>query len=106
MYNFTPEFRHLRSACSMVALAVACVSAPAFAQTTPNAATAAPPDVPSAALPSEEQGRTSNASDIVVTGSRIIANGFNAPTPTTVIGEEQIANNAQPNIFTTIQQLP
>jgi outer membrane receptor protein involved in Fe transport len=46
------------------------------------------------------------ASDIVVTGSRISANGFNAPTPTTVVGEDLIQNNAQPNIFTTITQLP
>jgi outer membrane receptor protein involved in Fe transport len=46
------------------------------------------------------------ASEIVVTGSRITTSGFNAPTPTTVIGEEQITANAQPNIFTTIAQLP
>ena len=32
--------------------------------------------------------------------------GFYAPTPTTVLGEEQIAANAQPNVFTTIAQLP
>ncbi|WP_025294505.1 TonB-dependent receptor plug domain-containing protein [Sphingomonas sanxanigenens] len=44
--------------------------------------------------------------DIIVTGSRITTSGFNAPTPTTVIGAEQIANNAQPNIFNTIAQLP
>ncbi|BBD99555.1 TonB-dependent receptor [Sphingobium amiense] len=44
--------------------------------------------------------------NIVVTGSRITTSGFNAPTPTQVIGEEQIANNAQPNIFNTIAQLP
>lgn len=44
--------------------------------------------------------------DIVVTGSRITTSGFNAPTPTTVIGEAQIAANAQPNIFNTIAQLP
>lgn len=44
--------------------------------------------------------------DIVVTGSRITSNGFNAPTPTTMIGTEQIEANAQPNIFTTIAQLP
>jgi outer membrane receptor protein involved in Fe transport len=44
--------------------------------------------------------------EIVVTGSRITASGFTAPTPTTVIGAEDLANNAQPNIFTTIAQLP
>ncbi len=46
------------------------------------------------------------AAEIVVTGSRITTSGFNAPTPTTVIGQEQINANAQPNIFTTIAQLP
>jgi outer membrane receptor protein involved in Fe transport len=45
-------------------------------------------------------------SDIIVTGSRIQSSGFAAPTPTTVIGEEQIQQNAQPNIFNTIAQLP
>ena len=43
---------------------------------------------------------------LIVTGSRITTSGFTAPTPTTVIGEEQIQNNAQPNIFNTIAQLP
>ena len=44
--------------------------------------------------------------DIVVTGSRIVSNGFSAPTPTTVIGAEQLALNAQPNVFNSIAQLP
>jgi outer membrane receptor protein involved in Fe transport len=43
---------------------------------------------------------------VVVTGTRIMTTGFTAPTPTTVIGQEQISKNAQPNIFTTIAQLP
>ena len=46
------------------------------------------------------------AQDIVVTGSRITTSGFTAPTPTTVIDAAAIAANAQPNIFTTIAQLP
>ncbi|RYD26875.1 MAG: TonB-dependent receptor, partial [Lysobacteraceae bacterium] len=47
-----------------------------------------------------------DSGDIVVTGSRIVSNGFAAPTPTTVIGAAQIQGNAQPNVFTTIAQLP
>ncbi|WP_416465436.1 TonB-dependent receptor domain-containing protein [Sphingomonas sp. VDB2] len=79
----------------------------AFALTGPAHAQAAPAQ-PAAVAP---QAQTDDAAaprnaDIVVTGSRITTSGFNAPTPTTVIGEEQIANNAQPNIFTTIAQLP
>ena len=44
--------------------------------------------------------------DIVVTGSRITASGFSAPTPTQVLSYEAITRNAQPNIFTTVSQLP
>lgn len=43
---------------------------------------------------------------VVVTGSRIIADGFNAPTPTTMVSVEQIEQLAQPNIFDSISQLP
>lgn len=94
MHRFSPDRCRLGTAASLFALACALGAAPALAQDTPDVATAAP------------QEQEADASDIVVTGSRIVANGFNAPTPTTVIGEEQIANNAQPNIFNTIQQLP
>jgi iron complex outermembrane receptor protein len=44
--------------------------------------------------------------DVVVTGSRIVSGGFSAPTPTQVLNAESIARNAQPNIFTTVAQLP
>ena len=44
--------------------------------------------------------------DVIVTGSRIRSNGFNAPTPTQVLGAAEIAKNAEPNVFTTIAQLP
>jgi len=44
--------------------------------------------------------------DIVITGSRIVSPNFSAPTPVQAINAEQIAQNAQPNIFTTIAQLP
>jgi iron complex outermembrane recepter protein len=72
----------------------------ALAQTAP----APPPQVSEDTVP---QTRTeAQDSEIIVTGSRIAVSGFNAPTPTTVLGEEQIAANAQPNVFTTISQLP
>ncbi|KZE11858.1 MULTISPECIES: TonB-dependent receptor plug domain-containing protein [Sphingomonas] len=99
MYRFSPDHRRLGTATSLFALAFVLGTSPAVAQDSANVATAAPQEAPAA-----DQDRDS--SEIVVTGSRIVANGFNAPTPTTVIGEEQIANNAQPNIFNTIQQLP
>lgn len=43
---------------------------------------------------------------VVVTASRITSRGFKAPTPTTSISTTDITNMAQPNVFTTITQLP
>ena len=85
---------------SRAAVATMALAGLAQAQTAPapQAQSIAPQDQADAAAP--------RAADIIVTGSRITTSGFNAPTPTTVIGEEQIANNAQPNIFNTIAQLP
>ncbi|MFZ2995826.1 MAG: TonB-dependent receptor [Sphingobium sp.] len=56
--------------------------------------------------PPQSGAQRSNTADIVVTGSRIKASGYTAPTPTTVIDSGAIEANAQPNIFTTIAQLP
>ncbi|MEV5033560.1 TonB-dependent receptor plug domain-containing protein [Sphingobium sp. LMC3-1-1.1] len=67
---------------------------------------AAPPAPAAAPQAQTEDAGAPRSADIVVTGSRITTSGFNAPTPTTVIGEEQIINNAQPNVFNTIAQLP
>jgi outer membrane receptor protein involved in Fe transport len=109
---------HLSGRCQALASAslavlVACaLAAPAAAQSAPAAApaadapVAAPAADATAAAPAPEAAANTQAGDIIVTGSRIISSGFSAPTPTTVIGSEQIANNAQPNIFTTIAQLP
>lgn len=43
---------------------------------------------------------------IVVTGSRIVRDGFNAPTPTTVIGIEEIQKSAPVNIADYVNTLP
>ncbi len=91
------------SATSLVVLAAALCSAPAFAQTAPAPA---PESQEAPATAPQAEPEASDNAQIIVTGTRIMASGFNAPTPTTVIGEEQIASNAQPNIFNTIAQLP
>jgi len=88
---------------SAAALIMVAVAAPAQAQTAPPAESAA---TPSPQAPAAAQPDSDGSKDIVVTGSRITASGFNAPTPTTVIGAADIARNAEPNIFTTIAQLP
>ncbi len=85
-----------------VALAASsALASPALAQAVdPGAApTLAQPTSTSEAPPAEP-------SQIVVTGSRITASGFSAPTPTQVLDAEAIARSAQPNIFTTISELP
>ena len=88
-----PRNQALMSA-GAAALMSVLIAGPALAQSAPT------PKPPSSA------GDDSVVSEIVVTGTRIQTTGFTAPTPTSVIGEAQIQNNAQPNIFATIVQLP
>jgi len=47
-----------------------------------------------------------SANDIVVTGTRIVRNGFQAPTPVSVIGEAEIQSKAPANISTLVNELP
>ncbi|WP_406701403.1 TonB-dependent receptor plug domain-containing protein [Sphingomonas caeni] len=96
MKGFSMDRRMRGTATSLIALAATLTAMPALAQTTP---------APTAAAQSGGQDAEDNGV-ITVTGTRIMSSGFTAPTPTTVIGEDQIANNAQPNLFNTIQQLP
>jgi outer membrane receptor protein involved in Fe transport len=63
------------------------------------AATAAAAQAP----PADSAG---SVEEVVVSASRITAAGFDAPTPTTVLGAEMINQQAQPNLFTAIAQLP
>lgn len=98
---FTPD--RLHHGASLLALAaMASFAGAAQAQTTADAPPAPQTTVPdqAASAAADQEGQ------IIVTGSRIIASGFTAPTPTTVLGEEQIAAIAQPNLFNTIAQLP
>jgi outer membrane receptor protein involved in Fe transport len=56
------------------------------------------PDIP-AATPVE-------LNEIVVTSTRIVRDGYQAPTPTSVIGEEEIAAKAPANIADFVNELP
>lgn len=47
-----------------------------------------------------------NVDEVVVTATRLTAAGFDAPTPTQILGEEQLNQAAHPNIFETVEQLP
>lgn len=44
--------------------------------------------------------------DVVVTGSRIQRTGFNAPTPTTVLGDVELREGARPNIQQVLNDQP
>jgi outer membrane receptor protein involved in Fe transport len=44
--------------------------------------------------------------EVVVTGSRIVRNGYSAPTPTTVLAIEEIQKTAPVNIANFVNQLP
>jgi len=44
--------------------------------------------------------------EIVVTGTRVVRDGYEAPTPVTVVGVEQIERNATANIADFVNQLP
>src|SRR2546430_409494 len=56
--------------------------------------------------PTPPQTAQTPLEEIVVTATRIIRDGYEAPTPTTVLGAEQLQMSAQPNIVTTLTQLP
>ena len=58
-------------------------------------------------LPASAQGAGApNVEAVTVTGSRISIQGYEAPTPVTVIGAEQLARDAHMSIMDTIIQLP
>ena len=59
-----------------------------------------------AAQTAETTADAAGVEEVVVSASRITAAGFDAPTPTTVLGAEMIEQQAQPNLFNAIAQLP
>jgi len=93
----------LMPAASVLALTVAAVPASASDADTP--APQAQVVQPEPASEPAGSGQVAG-NEIVVTGSRIQASGFNAPTPTTVVTEAQLQQTAQPNIYDSVAQLP
>ncbi|MGK6356249.1 TonB-dependent receptor plug domain-containing protein [Sphingomonas sp. DT-207] len=80
---------------SGTALAALAGTAPAWAQT----------EATGSALPQAEQ--ESGGDEVVVTGTRIIRDGFQAPTPLTVMTQEDIQNTSPTNnIADFVNQLP
>lgn len=93
--------RAMLASTGVIALAAG-LAAPAAAQTQPSsAATARIGD------PAPGTGDDTGGPDVVVTGTRIIRDGFQAPTPVTVLTQEEIQNSSPSNnIADFVNQLP
>jgi iron complex outermembrane receptor protein len=61
---------------------------------------------PEAAQDDYVTGETTSVESIVVTGSRIVRDGYQAPSPTSVISSEDIALRAPANVADYVNQLP
>ncbi|MGV3770593.1 MAG: TonB-dependent receptor plug domain-containing protein [Sphingobium phenoxybenzoativorans] len=87
-------------ACSVAASAIAAPAAWAQEKATSGSAAA------QAVLPQQADADEAQTQDIVVTGSRIVRDGFNAPTPISVIGKDQIENRAALSVGAVLQETP
>ncbi|KQS02991.1 TonB-dependent receptor [Sphingomonas sp. Leaf357] len=68
---------------------------------------AAPVAAQTADTPAAETTETPSADDIVVTGTRVVRDGFQSPTPLTVVTREEILNSSPSNnIADFVNQLP
>ena len=67
----------------------------------------APTEVAQAAAPAADAAASSVvAEEVVVTGTRVVCDGYQAPTPVSVIGVEQMQSFASPNIADAVRTLP
>lgn len=100
------RLRALQLNASSIALTALFLAAPANAQT--NARTvddgAAAESAAASAEARSDQGAT--APDIVVTGSRVISDGMNAPTPVTVVSSQQLTAARPGNLAEAVGELP
>jgi iron complex outermembrane receptor protein len=93
MNTFTPGIRLMKARALATTSAIA-LAASAFAA--PHAAMAA--DAPQTAQAPVEE--------IVVTGSRVVRDGYEAPTPVSVMGADQLNNVAATNIADAVRTMP
>lgn len=75
-------------------------------ETDPEPAVAAQTAPPPEIVPAGPQGQAEDIGDIVVTGSRVGRQGFDAPTPTAVIGEEALAQRSPTTIAEALNDIP
>lgn len=69
------------------------LSASAFALTAP-------------ALAQDAQNNNGDVAEVVVTGSRVLSNGNNSPTPLTVVSTQQLLASTPSSVAAALQQLP
>lgn len=97
---------YLKVGVCMAAVAIAAIPGAAIAQVAP------PPNLNASAMQNvdpvqkETADQAAPARDIVVTGTRIIRDGYNAPTPVSVIGAADIAAKAPVNLADFVNQFP
>lgn len=89
---------------SGAACAAMAISGPASAQTDPGDTS---PDAEVAQPAGPDTAEPANREDIVVTGTRVVRDGFQAPTPLTVLTRQDIDNTSPTNnIADFVNQLP
>ena len=87
---------------------VASLAAPAFAQpqAAPAASAAAPTSTATDSASSDEGAARAVASEIIVTGSRIVRDGYTAPTPVTVATTAELSKTTPSSIPDALNKLP
>lgn len=106
MAYFNTRKTYGSSLASVTALATALLlPSNAWAQAAP-AESAEQPSQPAGESAEPQSDASSSEQDIVVTGSRVVRDGFQSPTPLTALGAEQIALTAPANIADAVNQLP
>lgn len=92
-------------ACTASSLALV-MAAPAAAQVAGSDDLPAGAEAGSQQAPDGQDAATTTVDEIVVTGSRIQQAGFTAPTPVTVLGNEQLVRAAPSTLAEGLRQLP
>lgn len=72
----------------------------------PAGEASAPKQQPQAQQQPQESAHETDPDQVVVTGSRIVRDGYQAPTPVTVIGTEEIQQAPMQNIADVVNRLP
>lgn len=110
--QITPQESHPSSPTTSPGTDVPATAGPAAVGAAPPSSTAAQgaPAEPKGEQASEAaeqpQAEAQGGGDIVVTGTRVVRDGYKAPTPTSVLGAEQIAAKAPANLADFVNELP